>query len=254
MKQLAPEPSACLRPNNALLLSMLTWVVCLPHCWLLAAVPLGAPCLAAVANAARRSVVQESLSSGPSSSSSGATSRSRRRTLGAVSTLLTDPVHHGSNDSRFPSLLCFLASTGPATTSPIWMLCKVQVGSILGSLDRQTRAGLVQMGVVRSVKGSVCPSPPVVTHFYTVCASDFVEKDNSAPEIKIDLIYSPMGKTETHRVNGLPDILGSEVVRPGQNPGSLSQVSTAVTKPGVRDDRSIFLCFSAPPSSCLPPS
>lgn len=55
MKQLAPEPSACLRPNNDLLLSMLTWVVCLPHCWLLAAVPLGAPCLAAVANAARRS-------------------------------------------------------------------------------------------------------------------------------------------------------------------------------------------------------
>ncbi|EDL35805.1 mCG148224 [Mus musculus] len=111
---------------------MLTWVVCLPHCWLLAAVPLGAPCLAAVANAARRSVVQESLSSGPSSSS-GATSRSRRRTLGAVSTLLTDPVHHGSNDSRFPSLLCFLASTGPATTSPIWMLCKEEEWTLAGT-------------------------------------------------------------------------------------------------------------------------
>lgn len=61
-----------------------------------------------------------------------------------------------------------------------------------------------------------------------------------------------MGKTETHGVNGLPAILGSEVVQLGQNPGSLSLVSTAVTKPAARDDSSIFLCFSDP--FCLSPS
>lgn len=66
-------------------------------------------------------------------------------------------------------------------------------------------------------------SPPVVTYFYTMCASDFVGKGSSAPKIKIDLIYLPVGKTETHRVNGLPDIQGSGVAQPGQNPGSFKQ-------------------------------
>lgn len=71
------------------------------------------------------------------------------------------------------------------------------------------------------MQGSVCSSPSVVAHFYTVCASDFVGKDISAPKIKIDVIYFPVGKTETHRVNSLPDILGSEAAQLGQNPGSL---------------------------------
>lgn len=101
------------------------------------------------------------------------------------------------------------------------------MGFTLGSWDGQTPGRAGAEGRARSVQGSVYSSPPVVTYFYTVCASDFVGKDSSAPKIKIDLIYSPVGKTETRRVNGLPDILGSEVAQPGLNPGSLSQVSTA---------------------------
>lgn len=104
------------------------------------------------------------------------------------------------------------------------------------------------------MQGSVCSSPPVVTHFDTVCASDFVGKDNSAPKIKIDLIYSPVGKkTATHRVKGLPDILGSEVAQPGQNPGSQSQGSTAVTKPAARDGQQHRPLFLSSPF-CLSPS
>lgn len=214
---------------------------------------------------AKTSIVQESLSSGPSFSSSGTTPRS------------TTPRRQSQVPSQCPlcqlpcplflqllvllcwwvpllSLLCFLVSVEPSTTSPIWMLCACKVGSTLGSLNGHTPGRAGAEGRARSVQGSVCSSPPVVTYFYTVCASDFVGKDSSAPKIKIDLIYSPMGKTETHRVNGLSDILGSEVAQLGQNPGSLSQVSTAVTKPAARDDSSIFLCFSAPSSACLPPA
>lgn len=142
-----------------------------------------------------------------------------------MSTVVIVPIHLVSNFLcsllvvPLPSLQCFLASKGPATASPTWMLCKVQVGSTRGSSDGQTWAGLVQRA--RRVQGSVCSSPSVVAHFYTVCASDFVGKDISAPKIKIDVIYFPVGKTETHRVNSLPDILGSEAAQLGQNPGSL---------------------------------
>lgn len=82
------------------------------------------------------------------------------------------------------------------------------------SLDRAGAEG--GQGRVRSV-------PPGVTRFDTMCASGFVGKGHSAPKIKIDLIYLPVGKTETRGVNGLPDIQGSGVAQPGQNPGSLKR-------------------------------
>lgn len=46
-----------------------------------------------------------------------------------------------------------------------------------------------------------------------------------------------MGKTETRRVNGLPDIQGSGVAQLGQNP--------------VARDEGVFLCFLAPLSLSL---
>lgn len=92
-----------------------------------------------------------------------------------------------------------------------------------GSLDEQIWTGLAQQGGQRTNREERVPSPTAGTYFYTVCASDFVGKGNSAPKIKIDLIELPVGKTETRRVNGLPDIQGSGVAQPGQNPGFLKR-------------------------------
>lgn len=169
----APEPSACLRLNNEYSAYEYADFGCLFTSWLL--FPLGAPSWAAVANAARNSTIQEPISSDPSFRFLRRHAQKQNNFRSLIS------VHSGhcsySSCLQFPvllcwwiplpSLLCFLASKGPATASPIWMLCKV--GSTLGSLNGQTWAGLVQRGRGRRVQGSVCSSPSVVAYFYTVC-------------------------------------------------------------------------------------
>lgn len=146
-----------------------------------------------------------------------------------MSTLSTLPIHRVSSSlywlggGPLSSLPCFMASRDPALRLPSGCCVRHKVWSTPGSLDEQIWTGLAQKGGQRTNREERVPSPTAGTCFYTVCASDFVGKGNSAPKIKIDLIELPVGKTETRRVNGLPDIQGSGVAQPGQNPGFLKR-------------------------------
>lgn len=146
-----------------------------------------------------------------------------------MSTLRTLPIHRVSSSlywlggGPLSSLPCFMASRDPALRLPSGCCVRHKVWSTPGSLDEQIWTELAQKGGQRTGREERVPSPTAGTCFYTVCASDFVGKGNSAPKIKIDLIELPVGKTETRRVNGLPDIQGSGVAQPGQNPGFLKR-------------------------------
>lgn len=112
-----------------------------------------------------------------------------------MSTLLTIPLlsissywHGFAGGFLFP-LCCVSWLAGSNYISHLDVV-RQKVGSTLGSLDEQIWTGLVQSRGQEVGRETWFPSPPFTTYFYTVCAS--------APKVKIDLIYLPVGKPETH--------------------------------------------------------